>query len=68
MGGGRFSASCSDWPLENLTVKIGEFLWHDPKLLSYKAVSGFLKRANKGNLNYPSGFLDAIEKFKISIG
>ncbi|MGK8204362.1 DNA cytosine methyltransferase [Burkholderia cenocepacia] len=68
MGEGRFSASCSDWPLENLTVKIGEFLRHDPKLLSYKAASGFLTRANKGNLNYPIGFLDAIEKFKISIG
>ncbi|KAA0079661.1 DNA (cytosine-5-)-methyltransferase [Paraburkholderia sp. T12-10] len=68
MGHGRFAANCSDWPLATPLVKIGDFLKHDPKPLSHKAVTGFLKRAYKGNLHYPTGFLDALDKFAINVG
>ncbi|WP_080716190.1 DNA cytosine methyltransferase [Xanthomonas arboricola] len=64
--GKRFEASASDWPVVRRSVGIGEFLQHDVKPLSLRAVTGFLNRAYKGNLNFPPGFLEAVNKFSLT--
>lgn len=49
-------------------VGIGGFLNHDGNPLSIRAVSGFLKRARSGNLRYPPGFLDSLDRYALSRG
>lgn len=44
-------------------VALSSFLSYSPKPLSYKAITGFIGRARKGNLKYPIGFLDALERY-----
>lgn len=63
MGNGRFQSSCSDWPVSNNFVKLGDFLHHEAKPLSFRAATGFLSRAKKGNLNFPPGFLSTLDRF-----
>lgn len=62
MGDGRFRAECSDWPASREFIPIGDFLRFQPKLLSRKATNGFVSRALKGNLKFPTGFIDALTK------
>ena len=62
MGGRSYESNCSDWPIDLPTVKIGEFLNYPVKPLSARATNGFLSRARKGNLNFPSGFLNMLEQ------
>lgn len=66
VGGVRYEASVSDWPVSRPPVNIGDFLNHAPKPLSRRAVTGFLDRANRGNLKFPVGFLDALSKFSMT--
>jgi DNA (cytosine-5)-methyltransferase 1 len=42
---------------------LAEFLKHPVKPLSHRAITGFISRAEKGNLNYPEGFISALEKY-----
>ena len=61
MGAGRFTSDLSAWPVRKEPQPIDEFLRYSPKLLSPRATAGFLKRARKGSLRFPEGFLDAVE-------
>lgn len=63
MGRGRFESMSSDWPVDREVPSIGEFLNYHPKFLSKRATNGFISRARKGNLKYPDGFLDALDKY-----
>jgi DNA (cytosine-5)-methyltransferase 1 len=46
---------------------LATFLMYPTKPLSLRAVSGFLGRAQKGNLNYPDGFLPTLKKYAASL-
>ena len=61
MGQGRFVSAASMSPVDRDRPGMSEFLMHDLKPLSEKATRGFLKRARKGNLNFPEGFLDCLD-------
>lgn len=59
--GKRYISNASDWPIKTTSKNLSSFLNYTPKPLSVKASKGFLNRANKGNLNFPIGFLEMIE-------
>jgi len=63
MDGRRYEAGVSDWPVGRAGLSIGDFLAFPAKPLSRRAVNGFLDRANRGNLKFPVGFLEALSKF-----
>jgi DNA (cytosine-5)-methyltransferase 1 len=44
-------------------TSLASFLKHPIKPLSHKAITGFIGRALKGNLNYPEGFITALENY-----
>jgi DNA (cytosine-5)-methyltransferase 1 len=44
-------------------ASLAAFLKYPTKPLSHRAVTGFIGRAVKGNLNYPNGFIKALEKY-----
>jgi DNA (cytosine-5)-methyltransferase 1 len=48
-------------PFHRTSLK--SFLKHSTKPLSHRAVTGFIGRAEKGNLTYPDGFIAALEKY-----
>jgi DNA (cytosine-5)-methyltransferase 1 len=50
----------SDTPVWRSGQPIQDFLQFPPKLLSARACNGFLLRAEKGNLRFVPGFLDAV--------
>jgi len=56
----RYESSTSDWPFSSRVARISEFLAHPVKPLSVRATTGFLSRAYKGNLKYPTGFLEIL--------
>jgi DNA (cytosine-5)-methyltransferase 1 len=62
VGEGRFTAEMSEFPVRKHRKALDEFLNYAPKLLSPKATAGFLKRLEKGNLRFPIGFVEALEK------
>ena len=61
VGDGRFTHDCSAWPKNYKRQHLHEFLKEAPKPLSQRATAGFLARTKKGSLNFPPGFLDAVE-------
>jgi DNA (cytosine-5)-methyltransferase 1 len=67
MGEGRFASSASDWPVDRAGLRLGEFLQRPAKPLSRKAIDGFLARAARGSLTFPSGFLLQLQKYALSI-
>lgn len=52
----------SMWPEHAAREPLTTFLKHQPKLLSYKATTGFLSRLRSGGLHFPPEFLAALEK------
>lgn len=48
-------------------VSLSSFLKYPTKPLSHRAVTGFIGRARKGNLKYPEGFIEALEKYAKSL-
>lgn len=44
-------------------ASLSSFLQYPTKPLSLRAVTGFIGRALKGNLKYPDGFIQALEKY-----
>lgn len=60
VGEGRFTAALSEWPKRLSRKPLLDFLQYETKLLSPKATAGFLKRVEKGNLRFPTGFLQAL--------
>lgn len=59
-GEGRCRAFVSTFPDSRAQLPLAEWLEFEPKPLSARATSGFLKRAESGSLRFPKGFLDAI--------
>jgi len=62
VGEGRFTCDISEWPKRYKRRSLAEFLNHEPKPLSHRATAGFLKRAGDGSLNFPDGFIAAMEQ------
>jgi DNA (cytosine-5)-methyltransferase 1 len=46
---------------------LSAFLVHPTRPLSAKAINGFIGRARKGNLVYPSGFVEALESYSATL-
>lgn len=61
VGAGRFSSSASTYPV-NVNVGLNEFLRHEIKPLSTRALTGFLKRVDKGNLKFPPDFIKKLRE------
>lgn len=62
-GGNSYVADLSAWPFHTDRPPLAEYLHHAGKALSWKAATGFLKRASSSEtrLVFPDGFLDAID-------
>ena len=61
---GRFSVEASAWPIRKASPALPDFLRYEPKLLSHRAVAGFIARLEASNLNYPSDFLSALKQHR----
>ena len=60
-GSGRFSADVTEFPVRSRRGRLSAFntdTWPD---LSARALRGFVSRARDSRLNYPPGFLDALD-------
>jgi len=66
MGNGLFKASVSEYPVMKRRGRLSAFKMSDWPNLSDKAISGFIRRAREPStkLRYPSGFLEALERFR----
>lgn len=62
VGEGRFTAQLSEWPRRDPSGSLASFLLYEPKPLSAKATAGFLERARRGQLRFPVGFLQALDR------
>ena len=60
VGEGRMCVFASEWPVRKKYHSLESFLKFEPVLLSAKATSGFLSRAEVSGLRFEAGFLDAI--------
>lgn len=65
--GARFAVDRSDRPAKRKAPSLETVLLDPRKPLSRRATLGFLSRARKGNLNYPEGFLDALDRHAASM-
>lgn len=61
LGEGRYTAQLSAWPFRRPITPLAEFLQYPTTPLSTKATAGFLTRAGRGSLRFPTGFLAAIQ-------
>lgn len=57
---GRWAVDLSTWPVAYKQQPLAPFLRYSGRLLSYKAVHGFLNRLTSSSLKYPSDFLAAL--------
>jgi DNA (cytosine-5)-methyltransferase 1 len=62
MGKGAFASKASAYPADYKAPALDVFLSHKLKPLSHRATSGFLSRAKKGNLRFPEGFIQTLER------
>jgi DNA (cytosine-5)-methyltransferase 1 len=60
LGEGRMKVEASEWPVRHRYRALEDYLKYSPPLLSTKATSGFLRRAEKADLRFAPGFLDAV--------
>ena len=60
--GKRYVAPVSHFPVHRRPIGLVEFLRFPTAPLSVKATLGFLSRASKGNLRYPRGFIEALDR------
>ncbi|WP_036566898.1 DNA cytosine methyltransferase [Nocardia sp. BMG51109] len=63
----RHRVGVSTWPLHEPYEDLRWFL-EDARLLSARATAGFLRRAARGNLRFPPGFLTDVEKHLVRMG
>jgi DNA (cytosine-5)-methyltransferase 1 len=61
IGTGVQTAELSEWPKQPTRTNLAQFLDWPGKPLSFRAADGFWKRTRRGTLNFPDGFLAAIE-------
>ena len=62
MGESRMVSSVSEYPLSTRRGRISAYSTENWPDLSERALSGFIKRARGGHLNFPSGFIGALEE------
>jgi DNA (cytosine-5)-methyltransferase 1 len=62
-GDGRFESEVSHFPVARSTPALDSFLRYPTRPLSVRATEGFLRRADAGNLRYPTGFIHALRKY-----
>jgi DNA (cytosine-5)-methyltransferase 1 len=68
-GGGRiFTSSAGSWPRAAASEPLEAFLRFEPKPLSARAATGFLRRTAKGSLRFPEGFLDQVREHALRQG
>ena len=60
VGAGRVRVDASEWPVVRKYRPLEAFLEYDPTALSAKATAGFLERANRAQLRFQPGFIDAV--------
>ena len=60
---GRFQVAIGSGPNKPEIVGLDSYLRFDPKPLSKRAADGFIGRARAGNLRYPGGFLESLERY-----
>ncbi|MBF6213807.1 DNA (cytosine-5-)-methyltransferase [Nocardia puris] len=60
-GGTAYRVPVSTWPVHQPYEDLKNFLT-DSRLLSARATAGFLRRAGRGNLRFPEGFLLDVEQ------
>ena len=60
--GERYKAEVSHFPSAVKQASLAKLLTNDLRPLSVRASRGFLSRARKGNLRFPEGFLESVEK------
>jgi DNA (cytosine-5)-methyltransferase 1 len=60
VGAGRKRVLASEWPVCRRYASLEAFLKFPTTPLSEKATAGFLRRAEKANLRFEPGFLDAV--------
>lgn len=58
--GERAQVHVSEWPVRRHYRSLEQFLRYEPSPLSEKATAGFLGRAERSSLHFPSGFLEAL--------
>lgn len=61
-GGERYRAEVGHYPKNIRAPSLAALLQHDLRPLSVRASSGFLSRARKGRLRFPTGFLESVER------
>ena len=64
----RLAIDVSKWPVARRAKPLEKFLKHPPRLLSLKAVSGFVSRLKASSLRYPPEFMDALERHRVAMG
>lgn len=60
IGGQRYVADVSRWPLKRKPKGLEEFLLEEGRLLSERATAGFYSRIQKAKLRFPPGFVSLI--------
>ena len=61
LGGVRMKSNVSEYPLRKRRGRVSAYSTEKWPDISTRALSGFVRRAHLGNLNYPSGFLAALD-------
>lgn len=61
--GRRFAVEVSEWPVANTTLPLNGFLQFERHPLSWRAASGFLRRAQASRLKFEPGFLNSLTAY-----
>jgi DNA (cytosine-5)-methyltransferase 1 len=62
VGDGRWEVSASEWPVRRARRSLESFLRYRVRPLSARATAGFLGRAERAKLRFPTGFLAAMRR------
>lgn len=65
--GVRFASTVTRWPEAIPADPLAEFLEYPTAMLSERATSGFLSRANQSTLNFPDGLIPALERHLLAV-
>jgi DNA (cytosine-5)-methyltransferase 1 len=69
LGDGKvYVSTAGDWPRSNPSESLEAFLLYKPKPLSARATTGFLRRAARGSLRFPEGFIEEVEEHALAQG
>jgi DNA (cytosine-5)-methyltransferase 1 len=68
VGQGRMSVKATEWPVRRKYHSLKDFLRYQTLPLSQRATSGFLSRAERGNLRLPADFLATLRAHLKRVG